>query len=56
MMRVNLFSRRRLRSSYRNVQADFFLALIGESDDCDDAYSDDYYCRRSLRRMKRIVE
>jgi hypothetical protein len=55
-MRAALFTRRRLRASYRNVQADFFLALISESDGCDDAYFDDYYCRRPLRRMRRIVE
>lgn len=54
-MRATLFSRRRLRSSYRNVQADFFLALISESDACDDAYFDDCYTRRPLRRMKKVL-
>lgn len=56
LMRTALFSRRRLRASYRNVHADFFLALISESDACDDAFFDDYCGRRPLRRMRKMIE
>ena len=51
-MRADLFTRRRLNASYRNVPMDTIIALIQGADD-DDDIDLEAYCRAPRRRMKK---
>jgi hypothetical protein len=47
-MRQNLFTRRRLRASYRNVPMDTVIALIQGADDDEDLGLEAYSARRAV--------
>jgi hypothetical protein len=51
-MRADLFARRRLNASYRNVPADVIVALLQGADDDDDLDLEAYF-RAPRRRMKK---
>ena len=48
----SLFTRRRLRASYRNVPMDAIMALLQGADD-DDDLDLEAYCRAPRHRMKK---
>jgi hypothetical protein len=55
-MRLALFTRHRLRASYRNVPLDVVVALLERSDDWEDC-CESYCCRRPrLGRPRREEE
>jgi hypothetical protein len=48
-MHQSLFAGRRLRGSYRNVSSDFIVALLNETDEQYDAFTDFCLHRPRLR-------
>jgi len=48
-MRSSIFTRRRLRASYRGFSSDYVLALIEAAADQDDSSLESYSLRRPLR-------
>jgi len=52
-MRATIFSRRRLRASYRNIPMDDIVALIRGVHDEDDLVFESFARARSPRRMKK---
>ena len=55
-MRQALFTRRRLRASYRNVPMDNILALLESAHEQDEDFIDSYCLRRPRRLRSRMNE